>query len=192
MLPRLPSQAGGAAHVKQSGRLPGGHGMVGWEFAVVGDTEPTDRSARGRRAGSGRGKASPARSIAETLPTDVDVVTLLAVAAGCGPGRRFLSISGCPVAAVCVCDTYFTVNGDGELCLKPGTVGLRRILTFKEPGTFQFEKADYPWLARVKVRVQGGGGGSARVDASKNECSVRPGGVPLSVSSTPVGSACWG
>lgn len=88
------------------------------------------------------------------------------------------------------CDTYFTVNDDGELCLKPGTVGLRRILTFKEPGTFQFEKTDYPWLARVKVRVEGGGGGSARANASKNECNVRPGA--LSVSSTPVGSACWG
>ncbi len=46
MLPRLPSQAGGAAHVKQSGRLLGGHGMVGWEFAVVGDTDADAESSR--------------------------------------------------------------------------------------------------------------------------------------------------
>ncbi|MFI9026292.1 hypothetical protein [Streptomyces sp. NPDC053560] len=79
------------------------------------------------------------------------------------------------MASVCVCSDYFQVNDDGELCLKPGTMGLRQVLFYKDPGTFQFEKADYPWLARVQVQVQGGGGGSAGADAASNECIVRPG-----------------
>ncbi|MFE0763675.1 glycine-rich domain-containing protein [Streptomyces smyrnaeus] len=80
-----------------------------------------------------------------------------------------------PIASVCVCSDYFNVNDDGELCLNPGTMGLRQTRYFKEPGTFQFAKDDYPWLARVRVLVQGGGGGSAGANAASNECIVRPG-----------------
>lgn len=69
------------------------------------------------------------------------------------------------------------MNDDGELCLNPGTMGLREVLTFKEPGAFTFNKADYPWLARVKVLVQGAGGGSAGANAAAGETIVRPGGA---------------
>ncbi len=82
-----------------------------------------------------------------------------------------------PIASVCVCTDYFTVNDDGELCLKPGTMGMRDVLVFSEPGTFQFNKADYPWLSRINVRVQGGGGGSAGANAAAGETIVRPGGT---------------
>lgn len=81
------------------------------------------------------------------------------------------------MSKVCVCSDYFTVNDDGELCLLPGTMGPRQILTYSTPGTFQFKKADYPWLARVRVEVQGGGGGSAGADAAAGQCLPRPGGA---------------
>ncbi len=81
-----------------------------------------------------------------------------------------------PIARACVCEEFFTVDSDsGELCLKPGTMGLRHILYFTEPGTAVFRKADYPWLARVKVRVQGAGGGSAGANAAQNNAVSRPG-----------------
>jgi hypothetical protein len=82
-----------------------------------------------------------------------------------------------PIARACVCDDYFTVDSaTGELCLKAGTMGLRDILYFGTPGTYQFRKGDYPWLARVRVIVQGAGGGSAGADADAGECIARPGG----------------
>jgi hypothetical protein len=81
------------------------------------------------------------------------------------------------VASVCACGEYFNVNDAGELCLNPGTMGLREILVFKEPGTYQFRKEDYPWLARIRVQVQGGGGGSAGADAANDEAITRPGGA---------------
>lgn len=64
------------------------------------------------------------------------------------------------MASVCACGEYFNVDDTGELCLNPGTMGLRRVIVHKSPGTYQFRKADYPWLARIRVKVQGGGGGS--------------------------------
>jgi hypothetical protein len=81
------------------------------------------------------------------------------------------------VASVCACGDYFEVNDDGELCLIPGTMGLRETVYFKEVGAHQFVKADYPWLARVRVRVQGGGGGSAGANAATGEVIARPGGA---------------
>lgn len=56
-------------------------------------------------------------------------------------------------------------------------MGLREVLTFKDPGAHQFVKGDYPWLARVHVEVQGAGGGSAGANAANNQCIVRPGGA---------------
>ncbi|MEH0579142.1 hypothetical protein QBA54_32745 [Streptomyces sp. B21-108] len=79
------------------------------------------------------------------------------------------------MARACVCDDYFTVDPTGELCLKPGTMGLRGRVIFDEIGVRQFEKADYPWLARVRVQVQGGGGGSAGATADSGELIARPG-----------------
>lgn len=82
-----------------------------------------------------------------------------------------------PISAVCVCSDFFVVGEDGELCLKPGSMGMRLMLAFKESGTHQFRKADYPWLARIFVRVQGAGGGSAGANAATGQCIVRPGGA---------------
>jgi hypothetical protein len=81
------------------------------------------------------------------------------------------------MAGVCACGEYFTVNDDGQLCLIPGTMGLREVVYFKTPGAHQFAKADYPWLARAVVRVQGGGGGSAGANAGTGEVIARPGGA---------------
>jgi hypothetical protein len=82
------------------------------------------------------------------------------------------------MARACVCDDYFEVDPDnGELCLKKGTMGLRRILYYGDPGTYTFRKSAYPWLARVRVRVQGAGGGSAGANAGTDEAIVRPGGT---------------
>jgi hypothetical protein len=82
-----------------------------------------------------------------------------------------------PIASVCACGEYFTVNNDGELCLVPGQQGLRGIQEYKNPGVYQFRKSDYPWLARVKVRVQGAGGGAAGADAATDQLIARPGGA---------------
>lgn len=113
------------------------------------------------------------------------------VAAGCGPGSlRTQGVS--PTAAVCVCSDYFTVNDDGELCLLPGRQGLREVLTFSDPGTFQFAKATYPWLARVRVRVQAAGGGSAGANAADNELVARPGGAGGGYSESVIEAAALG
>lgn len=82
-----------------------------------------------------------------------------------------------PLSSACVCGEYFNVNNEGELCLNPGTMGLRGTVRFSTPGTFQFVKADYPWLARVQVQAQGAGGGSGGADASPGEAIFRPGGA---------------
>lgn len=72
----------------------------------------------------------------------------------------------------------FEVDPDtGELCLKPGVRGLREVLYFDNPGLYQFNKANYPWLARVRVRAIGGGGGSASANAAANELVAAGGGA---------------
>lgn len=80
------------------------------------------------------------------------------------------------MASACVCSQYFTINDAGELCLIPGSTGLQQILYFNTPGNFQFNKADYPDAARIRVRVQGAGGGSAGANSLPSEAIVRPGG----------------
>lgn len=79
------------------------------------------------------------------------------------------------MASVCVDDDYFDVGDDGRLTLIPGREGLRNILTFKTPGSYTFQKASYPWLARVLVRVQAGGGGAAGARANANQLVAHPG-----------------
>lgn len=73
------------------------------------------------------------------------------------------------MAQVCVCSDYFVVDDDGSLCLVPGSMGLRQVLYFDQPGNFSFEKADYPWLANVRVKVQAAGGGAAGAQADAGE-----------------------
>lgn len=80
-----------------------------------------------------------------------------------------------PVASICACSLYFNVSPEGELCLNPGTMGLRETVYFRTPGTTQFRKDDYPWAARLRVQVQGGGGGSAGAVSAKGELIARPG-----------------
>lgn len=81
------------------------------------------------------------------------------------------------MAQVCVCSTYFNVDDDGSLCLVPGSMGLRDVLYLTEPGTSQFTKADYPWLAHVRVKVQGAGGGAAGAQADAGELVATQGGA---------------
>src|SRR5690606_15367022 len=63
------------------------------------------------------------------------------------------------------------------LCVIPGSLGLREVITYGTPGVHTFRKDDYPWLARVYVKVQGGGGGSAGANAAADELIARPGGA---------------
>lgn len=97
-------------------------------------------------------------------------------AAGFGSDNGFYvySGSGGPLA---VCATYFQTDGEGKLCLIPGSMGLRQVLTYTAPGTVNFTKATYPWLARVLVKVQAGGGGSAGASAAASESIWRAGGA---------------
>lgn len=81
------------------------------------------------------------------------------------------------MAQVCVCSDYFLVDDDGSLCLVPGSMGLRDVIYYDEPGTFQFSKADYPWLASIRVKVQGGGGGAAGARADAGELVATIGGA---------------
>ncbi|PWI20542.1 hypothetical protein DI272_18560 [Streptomyces sp. Act143] len=81
------------------------------------------------------------------------------------------------MAAVCVDPEYFDVGDDGRLTIVPGSADLRQIVYFKDPGNDTFEKADYPWLARVFVQVQAAGGGAAGAKASANQLVAHPGGT---------------
>ena len=77
--------------------------------------------------------------------------------------------------SVCVDSDYFDVGDDGRLTMVPGSLGLREVLYFKEPGTHEFSKGSYPWLARVFVRVQAAGGGSAGARANAAQFCASPG-----------------
>jgi hypothetical protein len=79
------------------------------------------------------------------------------------------------MAEVCVCSDYFVVDDEGSLCLIPGVLGLRETLYFKTPGNYQFTKASYPWLTRIKVKVQAAGGGSGGADSNPDQSIPRPG-----------------
>ncbi|MEU7162225.1 hypothetical protein AB0A98_38290 [Streptomyces chrestomyceticus] len=81
------------------------------------------------------------------------------------------------MASVCACGEYFNVNKEGELCLNRSTMGLRDVVRFTSAGTYQFERGDYPWLARVRVMVQAAGGGSGGADSDPNQAIFRPGGA---------------
>ncbi|PWI06565.1 hypothetical protein DIZ27_32895 [Streptomyces sp. NWU339] len=96
------------------------------------------------------------------------------------------------MARVCVDNWYFNVNTDGELTLKPGIQGFRQRIIYRDPGTHQFTKASYPWLARVFVEVQGAGGGSAGANAANGECIARAGGAGGGFSSSHIGVATLG
>ncbi|MGW2779545.1 glycine-rich domain-containing protein [Streptomyces olivaceoviridis] len=84
---------------------------------------------------------------------------------------------GRSVSRACADGQYFEINDDGELTMVPGSLVLRKILTYGQSGTFTFKKGDYPWLARVRVIVQGAGGGPAGANAASGKCVVRPGGA---------------
>jgi hypothetical protein len=94
-----------------------------------------------------------------------------------GSDNGVFTFSGGSGGPIALCDEYFTTNTEGDICLKPGTMGLRETLVFNTAGTFQFDKSLYPWLARVRVRVQAGGGGSAGASAAANQSIWRVGGA---------------
>ncbi|MET9462954.1 hypothetical protein ABZY05_49705 [Streptomyces canus] len=81
------------------------------------------------------------------------------------------------MASVCVDPEYFDVGDDGRLTIVPGSASLREILYFKTPGSETFEKADYPWLARLFVQVQAAGGGAAGARANAGQLVAHPGGT---------------
>lgn len=81
------------------------------------------------------------------------------------------------MASVCVDDEFFQVGDDGRLTIVPGSMNLRDILYFKEPGTHEFNKADYPWLSRIWVQVQAAGGGAAGSRANAGQVACQPGGA---------------
>lgn len=93
---------------------------------------------------------------------------------GSDNGLFVFSGGGDPIA---LCTEYFTTNDEGDICLKPGTMGLREVVTYGTPGTYQFDPAAYPWLARVRAKVQAGGGGSAGAAAAANQSIWRAGGA---------------
>ncbi|MFH8577104.1 glycine-rich domain-containing protein [Streptomyces zaomyceticus] len=94
-----------------------------------------------------------------------------------GSDNGLFTFSGGSGGPIALCDEYFTTNEDGDICLKPGTMGLRDTVIFNTAGSFPFNKADYPWLARVRVRVQAGGGGSAGASAAASQSIWRAGGA---------------
>lgn len=69
------------------------------------------------------------------------------------------------MARMCTCDEFFTTDDDGDICLIPGSSSLRQIIKYSEPGRSTFDKADYPWLGRIRVMVQAAGGGAAGANA---------------------------
>ncbi|MEU6594802.1 hypothetical protein ABZ923_37345 [Streptomyces sp. NPDC046881] len=81
------------------------------------------------------------------------------------------------MASVCVDDEFFQVGDDGRLTIVPGSMNLREVLYFKTPGTHEFNKADYPWLSRIFVQVQAGGGGAAGAKANAAQLVAHPGGT---------------
>lgn len=79
------------------------------------------------------------------------------------------------IARVCVDSDFFEVNPAGELTRVPCAIGFGTRLVFETPGTFAFNKADYPHLCAVFARAQGGGGGSVGVLGATGAIA-RPGG----------------
>lgn len=94
-----------------------------------------------------------------------------------GSDDGLFTFSGGDGGALALCDEYFQTSPDGKICLKPGSMGLRDVVRFVDPGTAVFDPSAYPWLASVKVRVQGAGGGSAGARAAANQSVWRAGGA---------------
>jgi hypothetical protein len=80
------------------------------------------------------------------------------------------------VARICVDSTQFEVDAGGVLHIKSTFGGLRQLLTFTTPGSFNFDKTIYPGLRSIRVRAIGGGAGGAGANADTGETIVRTGG----------------
>lgn len=80
------------------------------------------------------------------------------------------------MARVCVDSTFFDVDTNGQLTFRRESVGLQQMIVRSTPGTFPFNKADFPGLTRLRVRVIGGGGGGASANAATGESVARAGG----------------
>lgn len=70
------------------------------------------------------------------------------------------------MARICVDSSFFEIDGSGNLTFKRESVGLQELITFGTPGSFNFTKALFPGLTRLRVRAVGGGGGAAGVSPS--------------------------
>lgn len=80
------------------------------------------------------------------------------------------------MARVCVDGDFFEIDGTGNLSFRRTSVGLQQLLTFTTAGTFNFTKAAFPGLTRLRVRVIGGGGAGAGANADAGESVSRAGG----------------
>lgn len=79
------------------------------------------------------------------------------------------------MADACVCSDKLYVDDTGRLCIVEGAMGLQAILVYTATGTF--DKATYPWLARVQVIVVAGGAGGGGAPAhTATEVSAGGGG----------------
>ena len=81
------------------------------------------------------------------------------------------------MARVCVDSTYFNVNDDGQLTIKPGSIGLQTsVLVSGDLVPINFQIADYPNAAWVFVECVGGGGGGAGAQDTSGSTGIAQGG----------------
>lgn len=81
------------------------------------------------------------------------------------------------MARVCVDSTYFNVNDDGQLTLKPGSVGYQTTVTVNgDLVPLNFQIADYPGAAWIFVECVGAGGGGAGAQDTSGTTGIAQGG----------------
>src|SRR5687767_7417846 len=79
------------------------------------------------------------------------------------------------MSQVCICDEHLEITDDGVLCVRGGVFGPRLTLVYRSSG--HFGRASYPWLSKVRARVQAGGGaGGTAQNTAADETSAGAGG----------------
>lgn len=80
------------------------------------------------------------------------------------------------MARVCVDSNYFNVNDDGQLTIKPGSVGYQVTISVLNLVPLNFQIADYPRAKWVFVEAVGGGGGGAGASDLTGVTGIAQGG----------------
>lgn len=80
------------------------------------------------------------------------------------------------MARVCVDSTYFNVNDDGQLTIKPGSVGYQTTIGVLNLVPLNFQIADYPGAKWLYVEAVGGGGGGAGAQDTSGTSGIAQGG----------------